>query len=84
MIGAITAAVFTATDQLNCSRFQSRSQLSTSSYHAVLSLHIREASAGCSLEAPKSVAPYSAKEHAQRWRKAEAEVKCLLVPRVHD
>ena len=83
MIGAITAAVFTATDQLNCSRFQSRSQLSTSSYHAVLSLHIREASATSSLEARKP-APYFAKELAQRWRKAEAEVKCLLAPRDHD
>ena len=69
MLEAITAAVFATaatTEQLDCSSFQqSRSLLSTSSSHAALYRHIREACAVGSLEGPIP-APYFAEEHAQR------------------
>ena len=68
MLEAITAAVFAAatTEQLDCSSFQqSRSLLSTSSSHAALYRHIREACAVGSLEGPVP-AQYFAEERAQR------------------
>ena len=66
VIGVIEEAVFAATKQLDCTSFQSRLQLSTTSYHVVLFLHIRASCEVSSPEGPKPPAPYFAKEHAQR------------------